>query len=137
MFKNIMVPVDLAHEDRLEKTMNTASDLGKHYGATVTVVGVTTSQPSSVAHNPKEFHEKLEAFAKKYSDALGVPIAAKSYVAHDPAIDLEDSLQKAEAETGCDLVVMGSHVPGFGEFIFSSNAGYLASHSEMSVFVVR
>jgi nucleotide-binding universal stress UspA family protein len=28
-------------------------------------------------------------------------------------------------------------VPGFAEHLFSSNAGYLASHADISVFVVR
>jgi nucleotide-binding universal stress UspA family protein len=32
---------------------------------------------------------------------------------------------------------MGSHVPGFAEHLFSSNAGYLASHTDISVFIVR
>ena len=38
---------------------------------------------------------------------------------------------------GVDLVVMASHVPGFREYIFHSNAGFLASHTDLSVFVVR
>jgi len=43
----------------------------------------------------------------------------------------------AAKEAGCDLVVMASHVPGFREHILSSNAGYVASHAPISVFVVR
>jgi hypothetical protein len=32
---------------------------------------------------------------------------------------------------------MASHVPGFKDCVFSSNAGHLASHAPMSVYVVR
>jgi hypothetical protein len=32
---------------------------------------------------------------------------------------------------------MASHVPGLPEHIFASNAGAVASHAGMSVFVVR
>ena len=51
--------------------------------------------------------------------------------------ELDDALAKAASELNCDLVVMGSHVPGFTEHVFASRAGYLASHSNLSVFVVR
>lgn len=137
MYSNIMVPVDLAHAEKLDKAIRTASDLGKHYGALLTFVGVTTGQPSSVAHSPDDFQKKLTAFADEKSSALGVAIMAQSYVSHDPAVDLDDTLGKAVKELRCDLVVMGSHVPGFAEYLFESNAGQLASHSEVSVFVVR
>ena len=36
-----------------------------------------------------------------------------------------------------DLIVMASHVPGVAEYVFASNAGYLASHADLSVLVVR
>ena len=58
-------------------------------------------------------------------------------VSHDPAVDLDDSLMQAIADTGADLVVMASHVPGLPEHIFASNAGYLANHASVSVFVIR
>ena len=32
---------------------------------------------------------------------------------------------------------MASHVPGLPEHFFASNAGALASHAEVSVFVIR
>jgi nucleotide-binding universal stress UspA family protein len=63
VFKHIMVPVDLAHEGRLDRALDVAADLAAHYGARVTYVGVTVPQPSSVAHNPEEFAEKLARFA--------------------------------------------------------------------------
>ena len=50
---------------------------------------------------------------------------------------LTGKLLDAVNETGADLVVMASHVPGVLEHIFSSNAGYVARHAKVSVFVVR
>ena len=40
-------------------------------------------------------------------------------------------------ETESDLVVVASHIPGFPEYLFASNAGYLAMHATVSVFVIR
>ena len=137
MYKNIMVPVDLAHTGMLGKALAVGADLAKHYGATITAVAVTASTPSTVAHNPKEFAEVLEAFAAEQSQQHEVAFASRMMMSPDPAIDVDDALAKAASELDCDLVVMGSHVPGFTEHVFASRAGYLASHSNLSVFVVR
>ncbi|MEO1197830.1 MAG: universal stress protein [Pseudomonadota bacterium] len=137
MYQRIMVPVDLAHLDRLDKALTTASDIAKHHGAPVSYVGITSSQPSAVAHTPEEFEDKLIAFAQDQAARHGLETSAKAYVTHDPAVDLDQTLLHAISDTGADLVVMASHVPGLIEHIFASNAGYVASHATVSVFVIR
>lgn len=137
MYKNIMVPVDLAHQDKLDKALSVAADLAGHFDARICYVGVTTSQPSSVAHNPREYAEKLEDFAAEHAKQTGKEIATKTVISHDPARDLDDTLGKAAHELGADLIVMASHVPNFAEHIFATNAGYLANHIDTSVFIVR
>ena len=49
MYEKIMVPVDLAHIERLQKAINTAIGLAKHYRAPVLFVGVTAEPPTEVA----------------------------------------------------------------------------------------
>ncbi len=137
MYKTIMIPVDLEHSDQLKKALSIGADLALHYNADLFAVGVTSGAPSAVAHNPSEYAQKLEAFAAEQSAIHGVEFKAKAMESHDPAVDLDDTLQKAGSEIGADLVVMASHVPGFIDYIFASRAGYLASHSDLSVFVVR
>lgn len=137
MYKKIIVPVDLAHTDMLDKALATAADLAKHYGAELCCVGVTAAAPSAVAHNPKEFGERLEAFAKDCGARHGVTMTARTVESHDPARDVDEALDKAVHAEGADLVVMASHVPTFADHIFASRAGWLASHTDTSVFVVR
>lgn len=137
MYHRIALPVDLAHTDRLDKAISTATDFAKNYNASLTFVAVTAATPSEVAHNPAEFSEKLDNFAAEQSAAHSIDISAKMVICHDPAVELDEALSKAFHETGVDLVVMASHVPGFREYIFSSNAGYLASHTDLSVMIVR
>ena len=43
----------------------------------------------------------------------------------------------AAKNTNSDLIVMASHVSGLKDQIFSSNAGYVASRAQMSVYGVR
>ena len=137
MYNKIMVPVDLRHTDTLGKAIKTAVDIAKANDAHITFVGVTTSQPSSVAHNPEEYDTKLKAYADEQGQKHGVSISHKSKISHDPAIDKDDLMEEIVEGEGFDLVVMASHIPGFAEHIFASNAGYLASHAHCSVFVVR
>lgn len=132
-----MIPVDLEHADQLEKALATAADLAKHYDAELHAVGVTHAAPGGVAHNPSEYAQKLEAFAVDQTAKHGLDFKTKVMISHDPAVDLDDTLKRAASEIGADLVVMASHVPGFFNYIFASRAGYLASHTSLSVFVVR
>jgi nucleotide-binding universal stress UspA family protein len=137
VFKRIMVPVDLTHADKLDKALTCAADLATHYEATLVYVGVTSETPSSVAHTPAEYAEKLTAFAREQSTARGVSTEAHAKTSHDPTIDLDDTLMKAVGETGADLVVMASHIPNVMDYIWPSNGGSLAAHAKVSVMVVR
>ncbi len=137
MYQKIMVPVDLAHQDRLSKALDTAADLAKHYGGSLHFVGVTTGTPSEVAHTPAEYAEKLKAFAEAEGAKRGLTADSKAYTSHDPAVDLSEKLLQAIDDSGCDLVVMASHLPGLPEHVFASHAGAVASHTGVSVFVVR
>jgi len=137
MYKKIMVPVDLAHIEALGKAITTATDLAKHYRIPICFVGVTAETPTAVAHTPKEFAEKLAAFGARVSQEHALEIDTAAYPSHDPAVDLDDTLIAAAKENGADLIVMASHVPGLAEHLFASNAGAVASHAKVSVFVIR
>lgn len=137
MFNKIMIPVDLAHADKLDKAMAIAAKIAKNENAGLIATGVTTSQPSSVAHNPEEFAQKLAEFAASASTKHGIVVGTVTLNSHDPVRDLDELLMKSIDENGIDLVVMASHVPAAMDYLFASNAGYLASHAPVSVFVVR
>lgn len=137
MFKRIMAPVDLSHIDMLGRALDCAADLAKHYGVPITYVGVTSSAPGPLAHNPKEFSQRLGACAASEALRHGVETSAHTAIAHDPATDVDDALMRAIDETGADLVVMASHVPNVMDYIWPSNGGKLAEHAKCSVMVVR
>ncbi|MBB4120914.1 universal stress protein [Martelella radicis] len=137
MFKKIMVPVDLAHADKLSRSLQTAAEIAKLYDAPVTFVGVTSSAPGSLGHNPKEFEAKLKTFAEEQSARNGISADSHSVIAHDPAVDLNQSLARTVGELGCDLVIMATHVPNLADHFMHSHGGQLATHTDASVFLVR
>lgn len=137
MYKKILTPIDLAHKDRLAKAVDAAVDLARHYGASLVLVGVTEETPSPIAHNPREYAQKLSAYAAELATTHGIPTEAKAYAAHDPAVQIDETILKAIGETGADLVVMASHAPTIGDALVPSHGGKLASHTAASVFLVR
>lgn len=137
MFTRIMVPVDLAHVPALHKALNVAAEMAKNHNLPVTYVGVTAAAPGKVAHNPEEFDRKLKAFGMEQAAANGIEADTRTVISHDPTTDVDDALLKAVDETGADLVVMASHVPGLADYVWPSNGGKLAAHAGASVFVVR
>lgn len=137
MFKHIMVPVDLAHADKLGKALDTAGLIGKTSGASVTYVGVTAETPTGLGHNPEEYAANLDKFAKEQSGKHGVSADSKAYASHDPTVDLDDTLLKAAADIGADCIVMASHIPNITDRLWPSNGGTVAQKAKASVFVVR
>ncbi|KIN63564.1 UspA domain protein [Sulfitobacter noctilucicola] len=137
MFKKIMAPVDLAHQDALAKALICTADLANQYDAEVVFVGVTASTPSAVAHNPKEYGEKLAAFAAAQAEKYGFRAGSHPVISHDPTAELDDALLRAAGDIGADLVVMASHLPNVLDHVWPSNGGRIAQHAKCSVFMVR
>ena len=137
MFNKIMVPVDLAHAATVEKAIRIAADLGKQHHAEIHLVGVTTTAPGSVAHDPAEYERKLEQFTADHSAHHGCTMTPKVLLCNDPAAELDEALEDYGKKINADLVVMASHVPGFMDHLFRSRAGHLATHMDISVFIVR
>ncbi|MCR9221128.1 MAG: universal stress protein [Alphaproteobacteria bacterium] len=137
LYARIITPIDLAHPDRMEKALDTAADLAKRYEVPLTLVGVTAPQPGAVAHTSAEYEEKLAAFARAEGDKRDVAMESRAVTTPDPVRDLHETLTREAEALGADLIVMASHVPGVRDHFLASNAGYVASHSAVSVFVVR
>ncbi|MFW8592927.1 universal stress protein [Cribrihabitans neustonicus] len=138
MFSKIMVPVDLAHASRLDKALQAAADIAhRNNQAGLVLVGVTSALPGSLAHNPKEYGEKLDAFASDVAGRHGLTVSGHTCVSHDPAVDLDVTLLQAAKDIGADLIVMASHIPGISDYLFHAHGGRIAAQADISVLVVR
>lgn len=138
MYQKLMVPVDLAHTAALEKALTVAADLARQYQSAICYVGVCTTSPTEVAHNPDEFASCMERFSQQQAEQHQLAdVSCVTCISHDPAADLNQVLIQAAEDNHADLVVMASHLPGIVDHIFTSHAGYLASHCKLSVLIVR
>ena len=139
MYSKIMVPVDLGHVEKIEKSLSTAAYLARSYDAPVCYVAVTGRVPNRVAPTPEKFEVELNMFAREQADRFEIETSCKVKPSVDVPVELDDKLLEAIEETGADLVVMASHVPDVPDrlHLMSSNAAYIVKHAEVSVFVVR
>lgn len=137
MYSKILLPIDLAHAEKMEKAIVTAVEVAKAHDARLTMMGVTGEEPGSVAHDPKEYAARFDAFVAEQSQKHGIPVDALEKVSVDVPAELPGILEKEAKEHGYDLIIMASHVPGLLDHIFTSNAGHVATHSAGSVFIVR
>jgi len=137
MYEKIMVPVDLAHIDALQKSLQVSADMARHFKAEVCYVGVTANTPGPVGRTPAEYEQKLAAFAEAQGRLHGQPTDCRVIISHDPTADLDNLLVKAIDDVGADLVVMGTHLPHKVDAIMPSHGDKLAKHTKASVFLVR
>jgi universal stress protein F len=137
MYDKIMVPVDLAHLAALERSLQVAADMARHFSAEVCYVSVTANTPGTVARTPAEYEQKLQGFAREQGKQHGQRASARVYNSPDPVADLDDVLVKAVGEVGADLIVMGTHLPRRLDAVMPSNGGKVATHTNVSVFLVR
>lgn len=137
MFEHIMVPVDLHLTPEVERALNVTADLARHYGARVTLVSVTGSVYTDAPHSKVDAAPVLEGLAAEMAGAGELTVETKLVFSTDVPAEVDKALNSAVEETGADLVIAGSHVPNWVDYLIGSHAGKLASHSKVSVFVVR
>ena len=137
MYKKIMVPVDLEQQAKLQGALSVAGQMAEMCGAEIIYASVHGAGPTPQGRTEAEHEAVLKEFAEAQPVARICAASAMPLYSHDPAVDIASTLVDAATENGVDLIVMNSHIPGWAEHVFHSNAGYVACHAPISVFVVR
>ncbi|MDJ0992347.1 MAG: universal stress protein [Dinoroseobacter sp.] len=138
MYARILVPVDVAHIDKLSKALDSAAHIAKENDATVVYFGVVDSVPTpSAVTEGDRMTAALGDFAERQSKHHGIKVEERVALRKDLHLHVGSEIIEAAKTTGSDLIVMASHIPGIKDHFFSSNAGYVATHAPMSVYVIR
>ncbi|MCC1491482.1 universal stress protein [Cognatishimia sp. F0-27] len=138
MTSRILVPVDLDHAEKLEKALDLAAKFAKEDGATVIYTDVVDAVPTtSPITEGERMADRLKRFVDVQRTKYGIDGQAHVALRGDLHLNVGADIIKAAKDTDCTLIVMASHVPGIKEHFLSSNAGYVASHAPVSVYVVR
>jgi nucleotide-binding universal stress UspA family protein len=140
MYKNILVPVDLADTDLAKPAIETAVGMARTSGGSVRLINVLPTTPVMLAeYVPADFDAQQ---LKTSREALGI-IAGECGLdaAHVSATVRQggiyhEVLEEAKA-FGADLIVMSSHRPAMRTYFLGSNAGHVVRYAPCSVLVVR
>jgi nucleotide-binding universal stress UspA family protein len=140
MYRNILVPVDLADTELAKSSIETAVGLARASGGTVRLLNVLPVTPTMLAeYVPPDFEaqqrqstaEALTIIARE----SGLPTARLSTAVRQGGV-YHEVLEEAK-EMDADLIVMSSHQPALRTYFLGSNAGHVVRYAKCSVLVVR
>ena len=140
MFKQILVPIDLADIELAKPAIETAVSLVRTSGGNVRLLNVLPMTPVMLAeYVPPDFDMQQ---CKSAEEALtiickecGLEPARVSSTVRQGGI-YHEVLEEAKA-IGADLIVMSSHRPAMKTYFLGSNAGHVVRYAKCSVLVVR
>jgi nucleotide-binding universal stress UspA family protein len=143
MYRNILVPIDLADPDLAKPAVSTALMMAGPSNGTIRFINVLPLTPVMLAeYVPPDFEEQQRRMAE---DALAIvvketglgPERVSSTVRQGGIY--QEILEEANARKA-DLIVMSSHRPqrhAVRTYFLGSNAGHVVRYATCSVLVVR
>jgi len=138
MYKNILVPVDLADANLAKPAIDTACALARASGGSVRLVNVLPMTPVMLAeYVPPDFDEQQRKSADEALAKVAGQCGAEhvTYAVRQGGI-YHEVLEEAKA-IEADLIVMSSHRPAMRTYFLGSNAGHVVRYAPCSVLVVR
>lgn len=136
MYKNILVPIDIANTERGKAMVAKAAAL-RDKGGKITLLNVVeTFQGFVMAEIPSSVFEDREVEARatlqSFAEAAGGGFEV-SVRTGKPAAEI---LQAAK-DSHADLIMIASHNPGMQDFFIGSTAARVVRHAHCSVLVDR
>jgi len=140
MFKQILVPVDLADTDLAKPSIETALSLARASGGRIRLLNVLPMTPVMLAeYVPPDFDAQQRQSAEEALTIIakesGLKAAQISTTVRQGGI-YHEVLEEAKF-IHADLIVVISHLPGTKSYFLGSNAGHVVRYAKCSVLVVR
>lgn len=140
MFKNILVPVDLADPEFAKSAIDTALAMARVSQGKLRLVNVLPMTPVMLAeYVPPDFDAQQRKTAEDNLAALGrdcgLEASRVSTIVRQGGI-YHEVIEEAK-EMPADLIVMSSHRPDMRSYFLGSNAGHVVRYANCSVLVVR
>jgi len=137
MYNNILVPVDLAHEDVAKWILGLAGRLVAP-GGKITAMHVIPEIPAfAEAYVPQDVRvvrdRDLQTALEKLVKDAGLESAGVRLDRGGAYVRILEVIDQTEP----DLVIIGSHRPGFSDIFLGSTAARVVRHAPCSVLVDR
>jgi nucleotide-binding universal stress UspA family protein len=140
VFKNILVPIDLADAEYAKPAIANAAELTGSSGGRVRLLNVLPMTPVMLAeYVPADFDTQQRQSSEEALTIVaresGIPAERISSAIRQGGI-YHEILEEAAAMKA-DLIVMTSHRPAMRTYFLGSNAGHVVRYAKCSVLVVR
>jgi universal stress protein G len=140
MYKQILVPVDLADPNLAKPALETAVMMAKACGGHIRLINVLPVTPVMLAeYVPPDFEAQQRKSAEEalaiVAREIGLGAERVSTVVRQGGI-YHEILEEAK-EMKADLIVMSSHRVGVRTYFLGSVAGHVVRYATCSVMVVR
>jgi nucleotide-binding universal stress UspA family protein len=140
MYKQILVPIDLADVELAKPAVETAVMLAQVSNGSIRLINVLAMTPVMLAeYVPPDFEAQQRAAAE---EAIGIVVRETgldpgkvSTIVRQGGI-YHEILEEAKTMKA-DLIVMSSHRIGMRTYFLGSNAGHVVRYATCSVLVVR
>ena len=137
MFRNILVPIVLSHQEQGEQSLALAKQMLSD-GGKVTVLTVEDPLPEVLlAELPKNYQQDATEKTRRAFHPLlnrqqmnDADLVVKSGHASNTIVDTAHS-------DGCDLIVIASHKPQFSDILLGSTAASVVRKAKCPVLVTR
>ena len=138
MYKNILVPIDLAHKETAGPMIEAAKALADA-DAKMTLLYVMPEMPGIVAvHLPPRSADEAKAHAEaELRDIVKQTDAADGVDAITSIGPPHHVILRTAADDDVDLIVIASHQPEFSDYLLGSVAAKVVRHAPCSVHVIR
>lgn len=139
MIKTILVPIDIGHIEAGASALEMARHLAETLDARFFLLNVMESVPAFVlseipagvyTSHRSSTTEKLQEFAREHNLPDTTEIVVREGHATEEILDFAE-------KGGVDLIVIGSHNPGFADYLIGSVAARVVRHAHCSVLVAR
>jgi len=140
MYKQILVPIDLADTELAKPAIETAVSLARASGGSLRLINVLPMTPVMLAeYVPPDFdvqqRKSAEEAMRIVASECGLDGGRVSGTVRQGGI-YHEVLEEAKA-ISADLIVMSSHRPAMRTYFLGSNAGHVVRYAKCSVLVVR
>jgi nucleotide-binding universal stress UspA family protein len=140
MYKNILIPVDVADAALAKPAIAAACEMARASGGQIRLINVLPMTPVMLAeYVPPDFdtqqRKSAEDTLKNLAGSCEAGGTKVSHVVRQGGI-YHEVIEEATT-MDADLIVMSSHRPAMKTYFLGSNAGHMVRYAKCSVLVVR
>ena len=136
MFRTVLLPVDVAHLDEGQKTLDVALSIASPDAAIILLYVMEDIPNWTDLDLPPDFKENSMQTARKALESIAETTDREIQVEVRTGHAYSTILKEADAMK-VDLIILASHKPGLKEYFIGSNTSKVVNHASCSVVVLR